>query len=373
MRKRLQRLTLKGFKTIRALEHFELGPLAVLIGPNGAGKSNFLSFFRMLSSALSAPGNLQVHIAEQGGAGVILHDGPERTREIEAELTFSAGRGKYQYAFRLAYAARDTLIYSKERFRYALEGRGMGFFWNELSAGQRESQLTVKADELGKLGKTAKTIVGFLRGLKFYQFHNTSAIARIRGKWDAEDNRWLKEDGANLAPMLRRLHGREQKSYQRIVDTLRLILPFFADFELEPEYGKLLLSWRERNSDRVFNASQAADGMLRVMAIVTLLLQPERNLPDLLILDEPELGLHPYAINVIGGLIRGISQKTQVVVATQSMPLVDCFEPGEVVVVERNDRESEFRRLDPSKLKDWLKEYSLSELWEKNVFGGRPT
>ncbi len=133
------------------------------------------------------------------------------------------------------------------------------------------------------------------------------------------------------------------------------------------------MSWRERNSDRVFNASQAADGMLRVMALVTLLLQPERDLPDVLILDEPELGLHPYAINVVGGLIRSISTQTQVIVATQSMPLIDCFKPRDIVVVERKGRESEFRRLDEKALVEWLDDYSLSELWEKNVLGGRPS
>lgn len=166
---------------------------------------------------------------------------------------------------------------------------------------------------------------------------------------------------------------RRDRYYQRIVETIRQILPFFADFELAPDYGKILLSWRERKSDRIFNASQAADGMLRVMALVTLLLQPERDMPDVLIIDEPELGLHPHAINVIGGLIRSLSIKTQVIVATQSMSFIDCFEPRDIVVVERDGRESLFHRLDEESLHDWLEDYSLSELWEKNVIGGRPS
>ena len=180
-------------------------------------------------------------------------------------------------------------------------------------------------------------------------------------------------DGSNLAPFLYRLQRKEGKSYQRIVETLRLILPFFVDFYLEPDSGHVLLAWRETESDQIFTASQAADGMLRAIALVTLLLQPEETLPNLLILDEPELGLHPYAINIIGGLIRAVSEKTQVIVATQSPAFVDCFEPGDIVVVEREGRESVFRRLENSAaLQEWLKEYSLSELWQKNVFGGRP-
>jgi predicted ATPase len=108
------------------------------------------------------------------------------------------------------------------------------------------------------------------------------------------------------------------------------------------------------------------------MALVSLLLQPINNLPDVLILDEPELGLHPYAINIIGGLINSISNNCQVVLATQSTLLIDCFAPEDIIVVERDNRQSTFQRLDPSELEDWLEEYSLSELWNKNVLGGRP-
>lgn len=370
MRQRLQKLTLNGFKSVRELANFEPGPLTVLIGPNGAGKSNLISFFRLLSWTLAAPGNLQVHVGELGGASTLLHDGPAKTREIEADLSLITDAGENEYAFRLVYAAGDSLIYADERFRFSRVGSRTLAPWTELDAGHRESKLIAKADEGDT---TARTILGLLRKIIVYQFHDTSATARIRGKWDADDGRWLKEDAANLSPFLRRLRDNENRSYQRIVETIRLILPFFADFELEPEHRRLLLRWRERNSDREFNASQAADGMLRVMALVTLLLQPERDLPDVLILDEPELGLHPFALNVIGGLIRSISTETQVVVATQSMPLIDCFEPKDIVVVERNGRESEFRRLDGQALKEWLEDYSLSELWEKNVIGGRPS
>ena len=142
---------------------------------------------------------------------------------------------------------------------------------------------------------------------------------------------------------------------------------------MQPDYSSLLLSWRERGSDQIFDVSQASDGMLRAIALVTLLLQPDETLPDLLILDEPELGLHPTAIDVIGGLIRAVSQKVQVIVATQSTAFVDRFDLSDIVVVERGGRESVFRRQESSQaLEEWLKEYSLSELWEKNVIGGRP-
>ena len=368
MKSKLVSITLKGFKTIQALESFKPHPMTVLIGPNGAGKSNFISFFRMMSWALADPDNLQLYLSEQGGASTFLHDGPSRTREIEAQLTLKTDVGENQYAFRLVFAAGDTLIFADERYRFSRKARSTTASWRETEAGQRFPQLLIDAG----VDQTAKVIRDILRKIVVYQFHNTSNTARMRYKWNINDNRWLKEDAANIAPVLLRLREENGKCYQRIVDTIRLILPFFSDFELEPHYDSLLLNWRERNSDQVFSVSQASDGMLRVVALVALLLLPEQDLPDVLILDEPELGLHPYAINVVGGLIRAVSTRIQVIVATQSMPLIDCFDPTDIVVVEREGRSSVFRRLDANALAEWLEDYSLSELWEKNIIGGRP-
>ena len=368
MKNTLRSLTLKGFKTIRELDAFDPGSLTVLIGPNGAGKSNFISFFRMLSWALSDPNSLQLHVGQQGGAGKLLHDGSQRTREIEAELTIDTETGTNQYAFRLVFAAGDTLIFADERYRFSSRDYSTPARWRETGAGHRAPEiLSRSADDT-----TARVLRTILRKIVVYQFHNTSYTARMRGKWPMTDNRWLKEDAANLASILLRLREDEGKCYQRIVDTIRLILPFFSDFELEPDGDSILLGWRELGSDEVFGASQASDGMLRIIALVTLLLQPRQYLPDVLILDEPELGLHPYAMNVIGGLLGAVSTKIQVIVATQSPPLVDCFEPSEIVVVEREGRSSTFKRLRASDLEEWLADYSLSELWEKNVIGGRP-
>ena len=369
MRNRLAAITLKGFKTIRALENFQPRQLTVLIGPNGAGKSNFIAFFRMMSWALSHPDNLQFYIGQQGGASRLLHDGPSTTREIEAELTIATKDGKDQYGFRLFYAAGDTLIFADERYRFSRYDYSTIAVWQEAGAGHRSPNLLQHAQ---KGSRTADTIRRLLQRIVVYQFHNTSDTARMRGKWHVDDNRWLKEDAANIAPVLLRLKENDRQCYQRIVDTIRLILPFFADFEIEPYQNNALLSWRERDNIKVFSVSQASDGMLRVIALVTLLLQPEQDLPDVLILDEPELGLHPYAINIIGGLIRSASHQTQVIVATQSALLVDCFESEDIVVVQRENRASTFTQLDSAALDEWLSDYSLSELWEKNVIGGRP-
>ena len=368
MRNRLEKITLKGFKTINELEDFKPGPLTVLIGPNGAGKSNFISFFRMLSWALAGEKNLATFVGQQGGASMLLHGGPELTREIEAQLTLRTGVGQNQYAFRLFYASGDALVYADERYRFSSDQFDSQAHWTETDAGHRYPQLITR----GPADKTAHVIRSILRRIIVHQFHDTSPTSTMRRKWDVDDARWLREHAGNIAPVLLRLHEYEPQCYVRIINTLRMILPFFSEFELEPDYGRLLLSWREVESDRVFSASQASDGMLRVIALVTLLLLPEDQLPDVLVLDEPELGLHPYAINVVGGLIQAASTKIQVIVATQSTALLDCFEPDDIVVVDREGMSSRFTRPDARELKEWLEGYSLSELWEKNVIGGRP-
>jgi predicted ATPase len=301
---RLSRLELKGFKTFRELV-FEPRALNVLIGANGVGKSNFISFFRLMSWAMASSGNLQLEIARRGGASRLLHDGPAVTPQIEVELAFETEKGTNEYAAVLEYAAGDTLIFASEQFRFSGTNKPVAASWQSLGAGHRESGLIGLSD---RGNKTAKAIRFLIQRCIVAQFHNTSQTSRMLTRWRVNDNRYLKEDGGNLASVLLRLQQNEALAYRRIVDTLRLIVPFFGDFELNPDNGTVPLAWREIGSDVVFDASQASDGMLRTMALITLLGQPEKDLPSILVLDEPELGLHPYGVNVIGAMIKRASK-----------------------------------------------------------------
>ncbi|MEW6279230.1 MAG: AAA family ATPase [Candidatus Eremiobacterota bacterium] len=361
----LKSLTLRGFKSIRELVDFRFEPVTVLIGANGSGKSNLLSFFKMLSFSLNTPGELQTYVAQTGGASAMLHDGAQVTREIEWQVTVVTERGDNDYHSRLVFAAGDTLIYAEERYRFSPFGT-VGK-WHSLGSGHRESKLPDAHEHL-----TARVIHGELRKFRQFQFHNTSSTARVRTRWSESDGRYLKEDGGNLAPFLYRLREQEEDHYVIIIDTIRQVAPFFADFQLNPEHGRLLLGWREQGSDVVFNASQAPDGLLRFMILAALLLQPPDDLPSLILLDEPELGLHPYAIDILAGLIKACSRKTQLIVATQSTTLLDHFAPEQTVVVSREGRASTFQRLASADLEQWLEDYTLSDLWRKNVVGGRP-
>jgi predicted ATPase len=373
---KLTEFSVAGFKTIKRLDCFQPGPLNVLIGSNGAGKSNFISFFRFMSWMLTPPGQLQLHVANNGGASAFLHDGPEVTQQITASLKLETDRGINEYAFRLFYAAGDTFRFADERYRFVPANASGIANWTVLNPGVAEADINYRG-ESGDV--TARTINRLIRRCIVHQFHNTSATARLKQRWNVDDNQWLKEDGANLAPFLLRLRDREAKAYQRIVATLRQLAPFFADFVLEPVGNSVLLQWREVGTDVVFASYQASDGMLRLIALLALLLQPEGDLPDVLLIDEPELGLHPQAVEVIASILKTIALKRQVFLATQSPFMVDQFAPEDILVVDRPGRASSFRRLAMPDLKDWLEDYqggrgySLSELWEKNVLGGSPT
>jgi predicted ATPase len=303
----------------------------------------------------------------------MLHYGPKVTPQMEARLVFEVDNGQDTYRMRLFHAAGDTLVFAEERLEF-LRADWQGDPQRvQLGAGHTETRVTEAAEGGDPVARVFRHL---LNNCRVYQFHDTSETARIRQYCYVGEDRWLRPDAGNLAAILYRLKNRDEPTaYQRIVGTIRQIAPFFADFDLEPSgpSGKdIILNWRERSSDLVFGPHQLSDGTLRAMALISLLSQPTEDLPNVIVIDEPELGLHPFAKNVLGALMRKASHHCQVVVATQSAGLLDAFEPEDVVVVERDEDGSTFTRQTREGLEQWLAEYSIRELWEKNVLGGGP-
>ena len=354
--------TIKGYKSICSIENFKPRPVNILIGPNGAGKSNFISFFEFLGHILNAGGKLQEYVAYLGGANDILFDGVDVTKSIDAEISIETNNELNEYKFSLMYAKPDRLVFRYESFRYPEKQTE----WNSCGTGHEESRLPEVND------KTVASMFNLLRRLIIYRFYNTSDTANMRLKWSADDGRWLKQNGDNLGSFLYRMQDKEKAYYNRIVRYLRLILPFFEDFELYDEFGKVMLRWKEKGTDKIFNAGQASDGMLRTIALVSLLAQNPKDLPDIIFLDEPELGIHPAAIDTIAGLIKAASSDCQIFVATQSISLVNNFDLDDLIVINRKGRASEYIRPESEKLKAYLDEFSTGQIWEKNIIGGRP-
>ncbi|RNL83703.1 chromosome segregation protein SMC [Sinomicrobium pectinilyticum] len=363
---KLKSFTIKGFKSIKAIESFKPKPINVLIGPNGSGKSNFISFFRFLSKMLDSDGKLQEYVSFLGGSNDILHDEASVTNSIDAYIEIETESGYNEYEFSLMFAKPDKLVFKKENYRHT-EGKSVKKGdWISCGVGHEEPRLIELSD------KSALVTLNSLKKLVVYQFHNTSDTSAMRLKWSSADGRWLKQNGENLGSFLFRLQNEEKAYYQRIVRYLRLVLPFFDDFELYEEFGQVLLRWKEKGTNKIFNSGQASDGMLRSIALISLLAQNPKDLPTVLFLDEPELGLHPSAIDAVAGLIKAASTHCQVFIATQSISMVNNFELDDIVVIERKGRASEYTRPDAKALEVYLDEFSTGQIWEKNIIGGRP-
>jgi len=366
MSRALETISIKGYKSIRELESFPLTSLNVLIGANGSGKTNFISAFKLLNQIEDE--NLQRFIGQQGGADTLLYFGQKTTSLLELKLQF----GSNGYSCALVPAAGDTLIFEMEEVWFHDKQNYPKPYEVGLGGGQRETRLYEYSQSSPKKA-IADHVLEAMQSWRVYHFHDTSAGSKIKQKGDLGDNEVLRADASNLAAFLYLLRETEEPYYRKIVSTIRLVAPFFDDFSLRPDPlnpEKIQLEWREVGSDAYFNAHVLSDGTLRFICLATLLLQPK--LPSTILIDEPELGLHPYAITVLAALLRSAATETQVIVSTQSVPLVNQFAPEDIIVVDRGDRQSTFTRLGEKDLAGWLDDYGLGDLWEKNLLGGRP-
>lgn len=364
----LDSITIRGFKSIASIENLSLRPLNVLIGSNGSGKSNFIGVFNFLHAIRE--GRLADYVAKAGGAEKVLHFGSKTTTQIYMHLSFQDAVN--QYSLLLSATDEDGLFPSSET----------ASFWDKSYKSPYDNYLVSREGgrEAGisdpRLIRTANWVRHRLGGWRIYHVHDTSSSSPMRKLAKVNDNQFLRPDGGNLAAFLYFLQQKHETSYDLIRRTIQRVAPFFDDFRLSPlrlNPEDIMLEWRHTGSDQYFNASSLSDGTLRFIVLVTLFLQPTLLLPSTIIVDEPELGLHPYAIGALASLIRQVSKKTQVIVSTQSSLLLDYFDPDDVIVANRVDGGTTISRLDSSKLGSWLSEYSLGQLWEKNEISGRPS
>ena len=362
----LTRVKISGFKSILNLD-LELNRLNILIGANGSGKSNFINAFKFLNQIINQ--NFEFFVAKSGGANTFLYFGQKTTQQ----LTFCFDFGPNSYEISLEVTADGKFIFAEENIYYHHKNSELPDS-QFLGKGHYETKL-ITAKGVGK--KTiADYVLSAIKSWKIYHFHDTSDTALIKHNVDIDDNNSLKQDASNLAAYLYLLRETERDYYNNIVDTIRLVAPFFDDFDLKPNrlnQSKIKIEWKEKGSDNYFDAHALSDGTLRFISLVTLLLQPPDKLPQIILLDEPELGLHPYAIVILADLLSLVTEDRMVIISTQSVTLVNQFELEDIIVVEKRGGESIFQRLPSVELESWLDDYGLGDLWEKNLLGGRPT
>lgn len=369
---KLKSVEISGFKSIspESPVRLEVGDVTVLLGANGSGKSNIIAFFKMLNFMMS--GSLQSFVAERGGSQAFLYYGSSKTKSIGGRLSFTNNRIQNQYEFTLSYASPDNLIITSEITEVNSK--------ESVEPSKRLHQVTFRESVLSGNtdNKVLKIIHRILSNCKVYQFHDSSDTSGMRNASNVDFDNYLQAEANNLAAFLFRIQRDFPNDYRRIVSYVRLVVPQFKDFVLVPQGNRILLRWRDNSaSDYIFMPNQFSDGSIRFIALATLLMQPQSIIPNVIIIDEPELGLHPYAISQLAAMINEASQHSQILVATQSPYLINEFEADQIVVVENAKFNNVYdattlHRLSKHDLEGWLSEYSLSELWDKNIIGGRP-
>ncbi len=363
--RKLEKITIKNFKSIHD-QTLQLNGLNVFIGSNGAGKSNLIEVFRFLREIVNQ--RLNQYTAQKGGADTLLYFGRKKSRSMEFYLEFEEGNKSNAYSVTLQSADDDSLFIGQETAFYHDKAHfPLRAFDLPITFGEKESKLAETNH------KCAKQVMHDFESYRVYHFHDTSDYAPVKGTNDVDDNRFLRPHAENLAAFLYWMQEKEPDHFQNIQDIVRQIAPFFGSFKLEPSKlneSKIRLEWTEAGSDTYFNASSLSDGTLRFICLATLLMQPQ--LPAVVLLDEPELGLHPAAIAILADLLSSAAERTQVIVSTQSVTLINHFEPQSVWAVDRIDNQSVFRHLGQDDMRDWLDDYALGELWEKNILGARP-
>ncbi|MFU8790442.1 MAG: AAA family ATPase [Methylobacter sp.] len=359
----LHQIKLKGFKSIKALD-LKMTPINILIGANGAGKSNFISLFTFLRNL--SEGKLQTYAERQGYANTFFHFGSKTTPKITIDIEI--GSNGYHVEF-VHGEANDTLVFDTEYCTVETSSTRWGI---KGSLGESGLLSEAKADS----PYVQKYTREYMQKCWVYHFHDTSPTAGFKQANKLSSSASLNPDASNLAPFLLYLRKHYQSNYQEIVSTIKTVAPFFHDFYLEPRGEKgdesLLLRWTHRDHDAPFSANQLSDGTARFICMAALFLQPERTQPKTIVLDEPELGLHPAALNVLAEMVKTASKKNQVICSTQSVAFANQFEPEDFIVVDQQKGVSTFKRPDKKALVHWLEDYGMGDIWSKNLIGGRP-
>ncbi len=357
-------IKIRNFKSIRETEDILIKPLNILIGPNGAGKSNFISFFKFLNKLYEQ--ELQLYISQNGRAENFLHFGGKVSDSLAGKIVFD-NQWKNEYAFRMVPDQSGGLVFAKEWSNLTRPGSDQRNRSEISLGGNLESVL--KNDDAYRNKHLRSQFIGF----KIFHFHDTSFNSKVKQPSGLRDNARLHENGGNLAAFLYRLQETKPQQFRIIERVIQSIAPFFDKFYLQPDEinpQQIFLRWQERGSDILFTAHTLSDGTLRMICLTTLLLQPQ--LPDTIIIDEPELGLHPFAIQKLTAMLKSAATKSQIIVSTQSINLIDQFSADDVVVVEREGGQTVFKRQSEEALAVWREDYSVGELWSKNVLGGTP-
>ena len=375
-------LKVQGFRRLADVE-LPLRPLSVMIGANGAGKTSVLDVLSLLAS--SAQSKLGESISEHGGIGSLLTC--DRAEELGLGITMEVdGHEPLEYEMWLrpqgiAHAIREETLKQTRKphpkpFLHinSLQNRVQYYNPKEkklLAPTWEHNPLETSLAQVPKMFEEPEDFRRRLASSTFYHVLNVDARSPVRLPQSMGPAELPGRNGENLVPCLYYLRETNRDRFEAIEDSLRAAFPRFERLDFPPvAAGTLALAWRERGFSRPLYAHQLSEGTLRFLWLTTLLQSP--GLTALTLLDEPEVSLHPELLSLLGDQLREASQRTQLVVATHSDTLIRFLEPPEVVVLDlTDDGMATVTRADHLDLDQWLKDYSLDELWRNGRMGAR--
>jgi len=365
---------IQNFKSIKDSGRIELNNINVLIGANGSGKSNFIEFFNFLKNI--ACEKLSIYIKKRGtlekkGIDNILHFGRKETNYLSGKISFCNGDVEDGYIFHLILNDDNELMFEREEGFCNTKDTYNTYLISEQSGSELETSLRIKPDNQGKRNRN---ILNYIDLFKVYHFNDTSMTSNMKTSSMIVDKQlFLDEGGRDIALFLYNFSQEYPKQFKILEKTIKSVAPFFNKFYLVPDIktNEVYLRWIENDiNETIFPVSSLSDGTLRFICLASILTHPVK--PMTIILDEPELGLHPFAVEKLAAMIRVASIDSQIIISTQSVELISQFSANDIIVVKRENNETIFKRQSEKDLENWIEDYSMGEIWCSNIIGGNP-
>jgi predicted ATPase len=362
-------------------EEITLEPLNIIIGQNASGKSNLVDVIKLLRSLPQDKG-LANFISKNGGISEWIWKGKKEVDYAEVEVTFKRPnrRQYYDLVFNEEVFSKQANIISEllklkgdDQEEERIISEKVDFIGNQsILSDQYSNYIETSRNEGLKIKSSIwiDTRVIITRLIKIFADLKTNRSAEIR-KPQLPDvpNEFLDEDASNLALVLNDLEHRGDAK-DKIIENLKKFNPRIKDYSIRILGGTVQLFIREEGLEKPISAMRLSDGTLRYLCLLAILCHPEP--PPLICIEEPETGLHPDILPTIAELMIEASQRTQLIVTTHSDILVSAFSeiPEAVLVCEKDEDGTHFKRLEADKLKVWLEEYTLGEAWLRGAIGG---
>jgi len=378
---RITRVRAENLRSLKQID-LELRPFTVVIGPNGAGKSSFLELVNLFAGA-EEPANLINGLSRWGGYHATLRFGAGNAT-MKIGVTLSDDENKFDYDIELMGEGGHCFVRSENLSRTAQKQRARQDLLRREDAnehvytkdGQFIQQRTNHgpSTDLGRLRVTipdVEPVLSVLKRITLWPVHKFQPSDRVRGPQQLQPTKMPALDGSNLFSSLYAMKTEQRHSYNQLLESLRAAVPELEDLEFPlAGAGHVNMTWTQRNFDRPFYSNQLSDGTLRLLWLVTVLY----TVPDdgLVLLDEPELSLHPQWLMLLVSILRKTSARTNVLVATQSAEFIRWVQPEELVIADMTEDGATFSRVnDRADLAQWLEDFTLAQLWTMGELGGR--